>query len=399
MKKETVIATNGTAYYQTGEKTVKKVFNSMKELSELAVHMKKSIRQSFEAYVQYLRTELPGEPIKVEKNTFTIKGFRFIFTQDGIDVKDILNYGTPVVFEEPPTPRQVKDFLIPQKGDRKFSPAEMKHAVEEGKRLLEERKTVPVAEVAKVKSTESLEQAKQKALRLISRIRRKEADSKRLIEEVPGMISFKPLNIAIGRAIQLYRDKKMTWGKFVTRVEDLIRGETFEKRKEPAARFGGFDTMTYKKVVSKDAVTVIVDDREREKGEFLVRYLLQRDKEPQFYVSLTYWVDGEYTDEDLINEVAAKDQFVDFDITKFRGLTAHQVSVLEELFYDLNIYLPYEQVYDPTLRKGKPIRVFFNQKKPYYEDGVIASTDKGIWIKSKAQKEYPLMREQKYKLL
>src|ERR1035437_368484 len=95
-KQPTTIATNGNAYkVNEGKKTVKRVFNSMKELRLISNEIDKNMKASFEGFLHYLRTELPSEPMKIDKNTFTIKGYKFIFSNEGITCKDIMNFSSP----------------------------------------------------------------------------------------------------------------------------------------------------------------------------------------------------------------------------------------------------------------------------------------------------------------
>lgn len=403
--KNVAIATNGDAYtLDNKKKTAKKVFNSLKELKSIKKDLIKSTKHSFEAYVNYLRNELPDEPIKVDKNTFTIKGFRFIFETTGITCKDLFQYSQPVSFKKPPTPKDLLTFLRPQPNVRVFSSAEMSKAVEEGKKILEERKTVPVADLAKVTSTDSLKDAQKKALRLIARIKSKQASSKRMLEEIPSMIPFKPLNISIGLAIKYYREGSLRWGKFVERVERLIREETFEKRKAPVEKFMGGELLTFKTVseidYTKAVPCITVDGYEKEAGEWLVRYLLQKDKIPEMYVQFAQWVSGQITTKQLHFDKITKDKYVAWDWKIVRGLNKEQVEAIVDLFFHLEEFLPtrFLSNEDAKLKKGQRIKVYYYHTAELCE-AIINSTVNGVWFTAISDgKSYPLFKDQHYKV-
>lgn len=403
MKKETAIATNGAAYIiDPKTKTAKKVFHAMSELKSIGKELAAQLKTNFQGYLSFVRTSFPGEPIKVDKNSFTIKGYKFTFHADRVEVKDIFNFAREIKeLGDLPTPRQIKEFLEPEKAERKFSPKEMREATEKGKRLLEERSEVPVGKLAKVKSTDELEKLKQKALRLIGRVRKKQSSSKAILEEIPGMIPYKPLNQSIGMQIQYYLKGKIRFPVLVNKVEEAIKRETFQKKPALPEKFMGLEHLKYKKVedVPFDGLVhkVKVDGKEVEKGEWLSKYLLQKDRHPETMVGLMKYLKGEVTAKQLFED-RIKDKTVGFDAKLLKGMSPEQVAVIEDLFYELEEFNPLRMVYnDGTYKKGMKVKMYF-ENSASAETGRITSVDQGVHV-TLSDGTYPVMIGQRVTIL
>jgi len=401
---ETVIATNGNAYtINNSTKKAKKVFNSLSELKAIKNELAKNSRVSYNAYLQYLRQELPGEPIKVSKNTFTVKGYKFTFNDSSIECKDIMNFGASVVFEDLPTPKEVLMFLNNEKHKKEFSPEEMTAAAERGKKLLEDKKKVNVEKLAKVPTTQTLEEAKAKALRLIKRIKNKQSDTQKVFTDIPGMVKYRPLQTSLGIAIAMYHKRKLRWAKFLDKVESLIKNETFERK--PATKiekFIGLDHLTFKELspeknMPKKIPMLIIDGKEEEAGRFLCRYLLQKSVCPEIMPQLVKWIKKEITDEQFLEEPIKKDKTIQYDRSILSNLNKEQVEIITEVFYKVEEFHPYKFNYATNLKEGDKVKVY-THAYAIVEEGVVVSSVGGCWIKYE-DGTYPLIVGQTFKLI
>lgn len=404
MKKETetVIATNGKAYtVNLTTKTAKKVFNSLAELKSIKAELEKNSKVSYNAYLSFLRDHLSSDPIKVHKNAFMVRGFKFVFYPDHIECKDILNFSKPVPFKDLPTPKDILDFLNGKKEGRVFTPGEMSAAVLRGKKLLIDESKVEVEKLAKVDNTETLLQAKAKALRLINRIKKRQSDNTKIFTEIPGMIKYRPLQTAIGITISYYHKKQLRWSKFIERIETLIRNETFVPKPAKPEKFTGVDVMVYKSVepINTLTETLIVDGAVREAGEFFARYILERDNNPEVMPQMMKWLKKDITDEDFLQTPILKDRMIAFDARLLKGIKLKQVEVLHEIIYTMGLFDPTKIVYNKggKYKVGQKLKVLCPELGTI-STGKVADVEKGVMVEYK-EGVYPLIISQIVKVI
>lgn len=403
------IAQNGSAYFVDDKnKTVKKVFNSFKELKVIADKLEEACELNCHDYFLIAKSAVgEKEIVRNSPNSFTSKGYRFSFDDGKIIVKDLLNFSEVVPFDGLPTPEDVVEILTKNKNREKFTPKEMKIATEKGKRLLEERSVVPIKDVVKMDKKAELEKARRKALRLITRIKNKQSPSKALLEEIPGMIKFMPVSVAIGIAISYYHNRKLRWGALVKRIENIIKTATFEKKPKKVEPFPGFDIMDYTLIQpymddESDIPKILVDGAIVEEGEFLIKFLLQKDSDIDVHYQLMKWVTGEITSEELLENPVKKDKTIVFDIELFKEMKEENVEVVRSFIAVLSMYNPVHLHYQGEeglkFRKGLTIRLYIPQMG-WVVEGKIHSTRKGIWVVVGGNDEYALCKKQHYKII
>lgn len=393
------IATNGKEY-EICEKTktareVKRYDLSKESLENLRKVLKDSIKHSLKSYVEYLRQRFPDEKITVNKNRFDVRNYRFTVSEEGIKCNDLSNYSAVVHFKEFPTPKVVGDFLEPKKVEKEFTPEELSEAYNRGKEI---KPTMPEP-VSKKKPTEQeLLKAKEKALRLINRIIKKQADSKRIFEELPKIVPFRRLNININLQIKKYKERKIRFPKLIENLQQVIQAEDFKERPTRYPLFeGGREIRLINCEAAYNELLCYNNGELINKGKLLVDIMLAKDSGATLvYYQLVKWLKKEITEAEFIDKPIKKDRFVDNEIELPQNYSLEQIDVLEEVYMKvMNLPLPYNIVYETELKKGDKIRIW-NSEYPSIEKAVVVSVDQGVELSVNGGITY-LLINQKYR--
>lgn len=400
IKKETKtseIATNGKRYVvdpKTKKAKAVKTFNSLKELATIDAAIKKSDETNLVVYIKFLREQ--GVEVSNRKNYFIANGFKFTFGDEGLTVKDNLQFGREIDFIHPPTPKDIFDFLKAEPAKRIFTPEENTKAAALGKKLLEEKKEIAVAELPKVLSTDDLMKQKAKAMRLIKRIETKQTDSKKLFDELPFIVEFRRLKINLTLAIKKYRSGKLRFPKLLVAIKDIFEKEDFVAAPEKAPKFVGVEFYNWNEVVEKDEKTVTVDGKIFvNKGKFLIKYLLRTDKHPQLMPQIMKYCAGKIHANVLHGMPWEKDAFVEYNENLLNDLSREQIAAIELLFYKIEEHNPLQFLYKSELKKGDNIRAFFDASATTYE-GKVIDLKQGTLIRWEDGSVEPLFKSSRY---